>query len=224
MGDVPSGEPAPGPIMGSASRPRTIGYCFTLISPWAYIGHHLFLAIADRHGARVDYKPMALGEIFPSSGGLPLTKRHPSRQAYRMIELKRWRARRGLDFHLRPAFWPFDVARADRAVIALVTLGRDPAAFVGLAFSGLWEQQLDLADATVIARLLGDAGHDPAEILAEAGRTETGERYRANGNEALAAGVFGSPTYLLDGEPFWGQDRLDFLDEALSTGRDPIRA
>ncbi len=218
------GEPGPGTVAGQAGGPRTIGYCFTLLSPWAYIGHQPFLSIASRHGARVNYKPMALGEVFPNSGGLPLDKRHPLRQAYRTIELKRWRARHGLDFHLRPAFWPLDIARADRAVIALVTLGREPAPFVGLAFSAIWQKQLDLADDAVIARLLSEAGHDPTEILTEAGKVETGERYRANGNEALAAGVFGSPTYLLDGEPFWGQDRLECLDEALAEGRDPIRA
>jgi 2-hydroxychromene-2-carboxylate isomerase len=202
---------------------RTIGYCFTLQSPWAYIGHAIFLDMARRHGARIDYKPMSLGEVFPASGGLPLAKRHPSRQAYRMIELKRWRARRGLDFNLQPAFWPFEVARADRVVIALVSLGLDPETFVTQAFSAIWQREQNLADDAVIAEILRACGHDAAKVMTEAGAARSGELYRANGNEALAAGVFGSPTYLLDGEPFWGQDRLDFLDEALASGRPPIR-
>ena len=201
-----------------------IGYCFTLQSPWAFLGHLLLLDIARRHGARIDYKPMSLGEVFPASGGLALADRHPSRQAYRAIELKRWRARRGVTFNAWPRYWPLEVARPDRVVIALVALGLDPEPFVGRAFAGIWQEERDLADHAVITDILTACGYDAPTVMAEAGSARTGEAYRANGNDALAAGVFGSPTYLLRGEPFWGQDRLEFLDEALASKREPMRA
>ena len=208
----------------TVSTEPVIGYCFTLQSPWAFLGHPQLIDIARRHGARIDYKPMSLGEVFPASGGLPLAERHLSRQTYRAIELKRWRARRGVTFNAWPKFWPLDVARPDRVVIALVALGLDPEPFVARAYAGIWQEERDLADDTTIAAVLAACDYEPASVMAEAGSARTGEAYRANGNDALAAGVFGSPTYLLRGEPFWGQDRLDFLDEALASGREPLRA
>jgi 2-hydroxychromene-2-carboxylate isomerase len=206
------------------STPRTIDYFFTLHSPWAFIGHARLLEVAERHKAQLAYRPMSLGEVFPASGGLPLAQRHPHRQAYRNIELKRWRAHLGLEFNINPAFWPIHITHADRAIVALVTLGLAPEPFVSRAYSALWQQNLNLAEDGTIARLLRDCGYDVSKVLAEAGSVRSGELYRANSNDALAAGVFGSPTYLLDGEPFWGQDRLALLDEALSSGRAPIRA
>ncbi|UDL95940.1 2-hydroxychromene-2-carboxylate isomerase [Lichenihabitans sp. PAMC28606] len=205
------------------SKQRTIEYFFKLHSPWAFLGHARLLDLARRHDAALVYRPMSLGEVFPASGGLPLAQRHPNRQAYRSVELQRWKVRLGLSFNIKPAFWPIDITHADRAVVALVALGHEPEPFVSRAFAALWQEDRDLADHKVIAGLLVDCGHDAAVVLAQAGSGASGEQYRANGNEALAAGVFGSPTYMLDGEPFWGQDRLDSLDEALTSGRAPIR-
>ena len=79
---------------------RRIDYYFSLVSPWAYIGQRHFVGIARRHGAGVVYKPVLLTEVFSQTGGLPLAKRHPARQAYRMVELQRWREKRKLAFHL----------------------------------------------------------------------------------------------------------------------------
>ena len=204
------------------AEPRTIRYFFTLQSPWAFIGHARFLDIARRHNARIDYRPVSLSEIFPNSGGLPFAKRHPSRQLHRNVDLKRWRARLKLDFHTDPAFWPLPIAQADRTVVALIDLQRDPEPFVTGAFSGIWREQLDLADAGTIARLLEACGGKPDAVMARAASSEIADLYESNTQGALASKVFGSPTYLLDGEPFWGQDRLDFLEEALATGRAPI--
>lgn len=200
---------------------RQVVYCFSLLSPWSYLGHDAFMALARRHDASVAWRPIDLLAIFPESGGLPLAKRHPKRQAYRDIELQRWRARRGVPLKLRPAFWPLNIALADRTVAALTARGTDPDGFVRRAFAGLWAEDLDLADAATLVRLLADAGHGP-EVLTEAKAPVTAEIYDRNTREALDGGVFGAPTYLLDGEPFWGQDRLDLLDEALTSGRPPI--
>ena len=205
------------------TSPRTILYYFTLQSPWAFLGHARLLDIAHRHGAALDYRPMSLAEVFPASGGLPLAKRHPNRQAYRMVELKRWIAKLGLTMNEQPAFWPLDVAAADRTVIALTSMGLDPEPFVSRAFAGIWQGQRNLAAPDTIAAILGESGQEADAVLAQADATATRERYRDNAAEALSRSVFGSPTYLLDGEPFWGQDRLDMVDEALTSGRAPIR-
>jgi 2-hydroxychromene-2-carboxylate isomerase len=204
--------------------PRSVDYYFSLASPWAYIGHRPFMDIARRHGLTVAYKPVPLGRLFPQTGGLPLAQRHPARQRYRMLELQRWREKRGLKFNLKPKFWPFDVALADRFVIAVAAAREDPDAFLRRAFAGIWEEERNLADPLVVAELAEAVGLDSSSLIEEAGLMRTGERYDRNLEDAVAHDVFGSPTYVLDGETFWGQDRLELLDDALASGRAAYRA
>lgn len=203
---------------------RRIAYYFSLLSPWAYIGHRFFVDIAQRHDAAIVYKPVLLNEVFSETGGLPLAKRHPARQAYRMLELQRWREKRKLDFHLWPKHWPFDADLANCCALAIVSAGCDPADFVQKVFSGAWERQENLADAAVLARLLREAGFTPETILVKADSNEIRAAYERNRLEAIEIGVFGAPSYVLDGEIFWGQDRLDLLDDALASGRAPFTA
>lgn len=205
-----------------ADAARTVDCVFTMLSPWAYIGHAAFVDLCRRHGAAPRFRPVSLGTVFPESGGLPLAKRHPLRQAYRLVELQRWRERRGLRFDLHPRFWPFDPGLADRTVVALARAEIDPEGFVAAGFRAVWEEGRDLADPDELLRLLRECGHDAGAWLAAARSDETAEVYAADTRRALSEGVFGSPSYLLDGEVFWGQDRLDLLDDALASGRAPF--
>jgi 2-hydroxychromene-2-carboxylate isomerase len=204
--------------------PRTIDYYFSLVSPWAYIGHEPFMEIARRHGVSVNYKPVALGRLFPQTGGLPLPQRHPARQRYRLVELQRWREKRGLSFNLKPKFWPFDGALGDRFVIAVTAARKDPDPFLRRAFKGVWEEERNLADPLVIAELAEAAGLDSTSLIEAAGGDMTEAVYNLNIENAVASDVFGSPAYVLDGETFWGQDRLDLLGDALASGRASYRA
>jgi 2-hydroxychromene-2-carboxylate isomerase len=203
---------------------RRVDYYFSLISPWSYIGHRAFAAVAKKHDLDVRYRPMALQEVFPQSGGLPLGKRHPLRQNYRMMELQRWRERRKLAMNLHPKFWPFDPSLVDRTVVALADAGAPVEAFLPRAFVGVFEKEENLADEAVIAGLLQAAGIDAADIVQRAKSDACGTIYAANAAEALAMGVFGAPGFVLDGEVFWGQDRIDFLDDALTSGRAAFHA
>ena len=204
--------------------PRTIDYYFTLVSPWASIGHRLFTEIATRHGARVRYRPVSLGVVFPESGGLPLAQRHPLRQRYRMLELQRWREKRGIAINVKPAHWPFDPTFIDCVAVALVAGDANPEPFVRRTFAAVFEDERDLTDPRVVEGILDQAGVDAAAMMKAAVSPEIKARYEANTKNAVAAGVFGSPAYVLDGEVFWGQDRLELLDDALTSGRAPFSA
>jgi 2-hydroxychromene-2-carboxylate isomerase len=204
--------------------PRPITYYFSLLSPWAYIGHRLFMDIAARRELTVGYKPVVLTEVFADTGGLPLAKRHPVRQRYRMLELQRWRDKRGLRFTLKPAFWPFDVTLADRFVIAATVKGVDPGVFLASAFAAVWEGQRNLADEATVLELAAAARLPAAELLTLARAETTAAIYARNTSEAIADGAFGSPCFVLDGEVFWGQDRLELLDDALASGRAAYQA
>src|SRR5919201_269874 len=122
--------------------PRTINYYFSLVSPWAYLGHQRFMSIAQRHHATVNYKPVSLAEVFAATGGLPLAQRPAARQKYRWLGLQRWPEKHRLNFNLKPKHWPFNTAIGDRFVIAAVAAGHDPDAFLRAAFKGIWEGEL----------------------------------------------------------------------------------
>ena len=202
---------------------RKLTVYFSLLSPWAYIGHAELQRLVARHKLEAVYRPVALSQVFPESGGLPLGKRHPSRQRYRILELQRWRDKRGLNLRLHPEFWPFDPSAADRIVCALVEAGKDPEKFIAAAFAGIFERQRNLADRAELAATLASAGFEPAWLeRGESGAAEVA--YQRNLALALEQGVFGSPAYVLDGEIFWGQDRLDLLDDALTSGRKAFSA
>jgi 2-hydroxychromene-2-carboxylate isomerase len=207
-----------------ARMSRQVDYFFSILSPWAYIGHKLFRDVADSYAVKVNHKPVVLVDLFSQTGGLPLMKRHPVRQRYRMVELQRWRDKRGLKFHLQPANWPFSARLADGVVIAAVEAGRDPDAFLRRAYAAVWEDQLNLADPATLVKIAGDSGLPGKQLVERSESDEIGAIYEQNRQDALAADVFGSPVYVLDGEVFWGQDRIELLADALKSGRAPYRS
>ena len=201
--------------------PRQVDYYFSFQSPWAYIGHQSFRRLVSAYDLTVNHKPVVLVDLFSETGGLPLMKRHPVRQRYRMVELQRWRDKRGLKFNLQPAHWPFNARLADGVVIAALEAGLDPDRYLRRAFAGVWEDQLNLADPVTIAGLADESGLPGKQLVERSGTEEISAKYEQNRQDALTADVFGSPVYVLDGEVFWGQDRLDLLEDALKSGRAP---
>ena len=202
---------------------RSIDYWFSLASPWAFLGHQPFLDLAKAHDVSVRYRPVDLGEVFPHTGGLPLPKRHPARQRYRILELQRWREVRGVALKINPKHWPFPVATANRSIIAVAEAGADPGRYTRRAFEGIWVEDKDLGQEETLLALLNECGHAGAKLLASANSEATGAIYAANAAAAVEATVIGSPCYVLDGEVFWGQDRLSLLDSALKSGRKAYR-
>ena len=202
---------------------RTVDYFFTLACPWAFLGHQAFLDLAKAHDVTIRYKPVSLGEVFPHTGGLPLPKRHPARQRYRILELQRWRAARGIALKLHPKHWPLPIALPDRTIVALAESGADPGDYVHRAFTAIWVEERDLKEDATLVALLGEFGHDGNAMLASAKSDTIGAIYAARSQEAVDANVIGSPCYVLDGEVFWGKDRLPLLDSALTSGRKAYR-
>lgn len=200
---------------------RQIDYYFAIYSPWSFLGHDEFMKICARRDLSVRYRPTPLGDLFKETGGLPLGQRPPIRQKYRWMELQRWRDKRNIAFNFKPKFWPYQGALPDRCVIALTLEQRNPDAFIRRAFSGVWQEDLNLGEESVVANLLREAGENAALIIERAQSPMVEALYAENRNHAITAGVFGAPSYVLDGEVFWGQDRLDLLEDALIVGRKP---
>jgi 2-hydroxychromene-2-carboxylate isomerase len=200
---------------------RQVDYYFSFSSPWAYIGHKTFRDVVGTYGVVVNHKPVVLVDLFSETGGLPLVKRHPVRQRYRMVELQRWRDKRGLNFHLQPKYTPLNARLADGVVIAAVEAGLDPDPFLRRAFPAVWENQLNLADPDTVIRIADEAGLPGKQLVARSASEDISAAYEQNRQDAIAADVFGSPVYVLEGEVFWGQDRIELLADALKSGRKP---
>jgi 2-hydroxychromene-2-carboxylate isomerase len=196
---------------------KIVDYFFTPVSPWTYFGHDRFVALAAKHGATVRLKPMDLGKVFPLSGGLPLAKRAPQRQAYRLVELARWRDALGIPLNLQPKFAASSGELATRWILAALEQDAKPALdLAGAIMRARFAEESDIADATTLASIARTLGLDPHALAARAEAPETAARYEASTQEAIEGGVFGAPWFIYRGVPFWGQDRLDFLDRALA--------
>ncbi|MBD8893947.1 2-hydroxychromene-2-carboxylate isomerase [Roseibium litorale] len=202
---------------------RTIDYYLTHLSPWAYLGHQAFQDLCAKHGVTIRARPVDLGGVFESNGGLPFAKRHPVRLDYRMIELQRWQQERGIPLTFKPAFFPVAPGLADRTGIAYERSGGNMLDYSLSVFQAVWVHDRNIADEAVIASVLESLGADAAPVLADAQGAEVEEIYQANKRDAIAAGIIGSPCYVLKGEPFWGQDRLDLLERALVSDRPAFR-
>ncbi len=199
--------------------PTIASYYFTPVSPWAYLGHDRFVAMAAAADAGVEVLPVDYGAIFPVSGGLPLGKRAPQRQAYRLVELRRFSERLGVPLNLQPKFFPVDAGPASRLIVQVdMADGAQKAlALSGAMLKAVWAQERNVADADTLAALLAECGL-PAKRLEQSQAPEVAARFAANTQRAIDAGVFGAPSYVIDGEIFWGQDRLDFVERRLAAG------
>jgi 2-hydroxychromene-2-carboxylate isomerase len=197
----------------------TIDYYFTPQSPWAYLGHQRFAQIAGAAGAAVRVLPVDFGKIFPVSGGLPLGQRAPQRQAYRLVELQRFSEHLQLPINRQPAYFPVAGDPAARLITAVDQADGSAAAMAlaGAIFKAVWVQERNIADEQVLADILQEGGLD-AGRLAESHSPAIQQLYETRTRQAIDAGVFGAPSYVVGGEMFWGQDRLDLLEKKLAAG------
>ena len=195
---------------------RTVLYYFAPQSPWSYLGHARLVDLLARSRREVAVLPVDYGRIFPQSGGLPLAKRAPQRQAYRLVELKRFAEHLGLALNPQPRYFPVDATPSARLITAVAQQDGMAAAMAlaGAVLAACWREERDIARDATLAELLEECDL-PAERLAESRGADTQARYDAHTQVAMDAGVFGAPTYVIDGELFWGQDRLDFVARKL---------
>jgi 2-hydroxychromene-2-carboxylate isomerase len=196
---------------------KTVDYYYSLVSPWTYFGGPRLDEMTRRAGATVNYKPMELPKVFAVSGGLVLAKRSAQRQAYRLVELVRFRDRLGMKINLAPQFFPASDHLAGRVVVAATRAqGTDPGRLTNAMLAAVWAEDRNIADAATLSAICDENEMDGNALLAAAETDAVKAAYDANTAEAIERGIFGAPSYIYNDEPFWGQDRLEFLDQALA--------
>lgn len=193
-----------------------IDYYLATISPNCYLAGTRPAEIAAKHGATLTYKPLDIMGLFSRTGGIPPGQRHQSRQEYRLMEMERASKLTGLPLNLKPAHWPTNPAPSSYAMIAAQNAGGGDMAALAFAITrAVWSEECDIAEEAVIKDCLSSCGFDPS--LADSGLLSGAETYEANLEDAVNAGVFGAPFFIVDdGARFWGQDRLDQLDMHLA--------
>lgn len=197
---------------------KHVDYYVSLNSPWTYLGSKRFEVIAQKHGADVTIWPVDFGSVFSVSGGLPLPKRAPQRQAYRMMELKRWRDHLGVKLTLEPKFFPANEMPAAKCVIALREQGRmgDAIKLAHAVLAALWAEEKNTGDPETLRAIIAGCGIDADALLLASQALEIAGKREAYTKHAIAQNVFGAPSFVIDREIFWGQDRLDFVDRKLA--------
>lgn len=194
-----------------------IDYFFSVFSPWTYLAEPRFAEITARHGASVTWKPLDLLALFDRTGGTRPAARHPNRMQYRAQELARWKTRLGMTLE-QPTIYPPNPAPASYAIIAAQQAGGgDLGGLVHGILSACWTEDRNIAEDEVIRDALAAHGFDPA--LATTGLFAGAMTYEKNLDEAVERGVFGAPFWIVreTDQRFWGQDRLEFLDEHLGS-------
>lgn len=196
---------------------KTLDYYFCMNSPWVYLSQRRLEEIAARQGAHIAYFPVDLKEMMLRLIGMDdPPERSESHRAYGKRDMARWAGHYGLPLSDSPRYYPVSQHLAARVVVAADRFGADVAPLVLALPRAVWAEDRDIADRAVLGAICEECGLPGDILLRAADDTETLERFGSNTDEALARGVFGIPSYVVDGELFWGQDRLDFVERALA--------
>jgi 2-hydroxychromene-2-carboxylate isomerase len=198
--------------------PKHVDYYVSLNSPWTYLAAARFDAMAKKYKADVTIWPVDFGAVFAASGGFPLPKRAPQRQAYRMMELKRWRDHLNIKLTLEPKFFPANEVPAARCVIALREQGRmaDAIKLAHAVLTALWTEDKNTGDPATLKSIIASCGLDADAVMKAGEAPETAAKRDAYTKHAIEQEVFGAPFFVIDGERFWGQDRIDFVERKLA--------
>lgn len=194
---------------------KTIDYYFWLNSDWAYLGADRLQGIAGKYDVMISYKPVNLPDVYARTGGMLLHQRSPERQAYRVAELKRWCRKLGIHINPHPRYLCPNADLASCIVIAASQSGADITALYKAILRAEWCEDQDISSDITLIDIANKQRLDGQALVNQARTPQILSLYRQYTDEAVGCGVFGSPSYVFQDELFWGQDRLDMLEEAI---------
>lgn len=199
---------------------KIVDYYLSVASPWTFLGSERFINMVRRTDAVVNVSPLEFSRLLAASGGLPYQQRSAQRASYRQVDLARWRDRLGIPLKLEPKFYPVDREPGSRMVVAAACeLGQLAALELSHAvLRAIWQEDSDIANWPTLVAVAREAGFDGKALADAAQGPGMAQAWQRNTDRAIEAGVFGAPTWVVEGERFWGQDRLDFLEEKLTAG------
>ena len=193
--------------------PKQVEFFYDFTSPTAYLAWTRLPAIAQRTGAKIIYRPMFLGGVMQTTGNRP-PGTLPQKARWMAADLQRWAKRFNTPYNLNPHF-PMMTLMVQRAAQEWVNRP-DFDKYLAAIFNAAWRDSKNIADKVALAEILTTAGFSPEEFFAAAENPVNKEKLKATTDEAVERGVFGAPTFFVGDEMHFGQDRLDFVEEALA--------
>ena len=194
---------------------RPIEFFLALTSPWTYLATPRVRALAAEHGLELRLRPFDIFSVFQRNGIKALGDRPAAVQQNRLNELRRWRAHLGMDLNLQPKHFPVDPTLSGKMLIAALDGPGDAPEFAFRMMRACWVEERDISDAATLTAIAGGCGCDGAALLAAVKGGGADRALAQNTEDAVAANVFGAPTFLFEGELYWGQDRIEFLRRAV---------
>ncbi len=193
-----------------------IKYYYSVLSPFSHLGIDRFIDLAKKYKIEIDEKPFDLvGEIFPNTGGIPVPQRHITRQKYRLIEIERIGKKYGIEIKLQPKFFPpIDPHLPAKFTLAAIKDG-NRLTFGKECLRYLWVKEKNISDLLVLEEICKKLNLDFQKIQELANSEEITKTYLENSKDAIKNDVFGAPTYVFENEMFWGQDRLEYLEDKI---------
>lgn len=192
---------------------KTVEFFFDFGSPYSYLAYKALPGVAAAHGAQIVWRPMLLGGVFKATGNHSPVE-IPAKGKWLHQDLQRWAARYGAAFKNNPHF-PINTLVLMRGAAGMQLRGSEFDKYVEAIFRAMWEEPRNLGEPRELAEVLRQAGFDAEGFLALVNDAAVKEQLKNNTEEAVARGVFGAPTFFVGEEMFWGQDRLDFVAQAL---------
>ena len=190
-----------------------IDYYYTLMSPWAYLGAQRFYDLQNKYSFEINHYPLDISKLFSLTGGIPLRKRSEQRKAVRMMELRRWKKKLKLPLNFNPKYFPLpDTEKASCMVLSIQDSKIQNSLSLNL-LKCVWVEDKDIGDINTLIEICDNLGLNGNELLEQSQNCET--MYHSLADTAAKCNVFGSPSYVLNDEVFWGQDRLDLLEEKI---------
>ena len=195
-----------------------VDYFMSHGSPWTFLGHKRLGEIIKKYKVKLNMRPVNYGEIFPISGGLPVSKRPVQRQKIRLQELKRWSKFLDINLIFQPTSFPSKSMLPSLLIIAsqMMKTNKDFELAHNI-MNALWVEDLDIDDENVLLSILNKMDLSSQEILSLANSEECSNTMQRFTKIAIEKNVFGAPTFIIDDQIYWGQDRLDFVDRHLES-------
>jgi len=194
---------------------KIVDYYFTPPSPYTYLAGPRFKLLAEKNNLTVNWKPFDLFAAFKLTGQKKVKERPPQIQANRLNELRRWGAFLEMKINIQPKHFPPDANPSHKMIIAAIKTGNEVTNLANAYMSACWAEERNIGDTETIIAIANEQGFDGNSLFESAKNTEIQETLDQNTAEAIAQNVFGAPTWIYEGELFWGQDRIDFLTRAI---------
>jgi len=194
---------------------KQVEFFFDVGSPYAYLAYHQLPKIAARRNARIVWRPMLLGGVFQATGNRSPVEL-PAKARYSLIDLQRWARHFDVPMTMNPHF-PLNTLQLMRGAVAYQLRGEaEFQRYIAAIFGAMFERPRNLGQAEEVAAVLRENGFDPEQFQSLISDPAVKDQLKRNTDEAVARGVFGAPTFFVGEQMFWGQDRLDFVEQALS--------